>query len=165
MREFCMSGSARGPVRLSTLGRPYRNLHSIYGTPKQIHGCVFPWRSEPSPAARATRPQVEARSNQQRADARRARFERSPRHPQQDSCRCWRSSRGRKVAAAARPGVIRHRAFLRKGLAFANDATVFCPQRVRFSWTTGLFSIEELCDFVPTSNVICDGMLQPSSEP
>jgi hypothetical protein len=26
MREFCMSGSARGAVRLSTLGRPYRNL-------------------------------------------------------------------------------------------------------------------------------------------
>jgi hypothetical protein len=26
MREFCMSGSARWAVRLSTLGRPYRNL-------------------------------------------------------------------------------------------------------------------------------------------
>jgi len=26
MREFCMSGSARGAVRLSTPGRPYRNL-------------------------------------------------------------------------------------------------------------------------------------------
>jgi hypothetical protein len=27
MREFCTSGSARGALRLSTLGRPYRNLH------------------------------------------------------------------------------------------------------------------------------------------
>ena len=31
MREFCMSGSARGAVRLSTLGRPYRDLRKGEG--------------------------------------------------------------------------------------------------------------------------------------